>query len=58
MWEVEYTDEFEGWWESLSEDQQEALDDAVTLLGENGPALGRPLVDLIKSSRHKNMKEL
>ena len=36
---------------------QEALDDAVTLLGENGPAPGRPPVDLTKSSRHKNMKE-
>lgn len=31
---------------------------AVDKLGENGPALGRPLVDTIKGSRYPNMKEL
>ena len=31
---------------------------AVELLEERGPALGRPIVDGIKSSRHPNMKEL
>lgn len=30
----------------------------MALLAEVGPALGRPLVDLIASSRHSNMKEL
>lgn len=58
MWDVEYTDEFEGWWETLSVDQQQALDASVMLLAEVGPALGRPLVDRIASSRHANMKEL
>lgn len=58
MWDVEYTDEFEGWWHGLTPHQQEALDAAVQLLMEYGPALGRPLVDRIKGSRHQHMKEL
>ena len=57
-WEVEYTDEFERWWDELSEDEQEAIDAAIELLEEHGPGLGRPLVDTIKQSRHQNMKEL
>ncbi len=31
---------------------------AVELLSEHGPQLGRPLVDTVVGSRHKNMKEL
>jgi len=57
-WEVEYTTEFEAWWEDLSEDEQEAIDAAVELLEERGPNLGRPLADTIRQSRHHNMKEL
>jgi hypothetical protein len=57
-WEVEYTDEFEVWWNDLSEDEQESIVAAVEFLEERGPALGRPFVDTIKSSRHHNMKEL
>ena len=30
----------------------------MELLEERGPTLGRPLVDTIAGSRHKNMKEL
>ena len=57
-WEVEFTDQFEEWWSDLSEDQQEAFEAAVQLLREHGPSLGRPVVDTIKGSRHRNMKEL
>ncbi len=31
---------------------------AVKVLGERGPALGRPHVDTLNGSRHANMKEL
>ena len=31
---------------------------AIRVLRDHGPALGRPLVDSVKGSRHKNMKEL
>ena len=57
-WEVEYTDDFGAWWETLTEGNQEAIDAAVELLEERGPGLGRPLVDNVHSSRHANMKEL
>lgn len=58
MWEVEYTNTFGSWWGDLSDDEQERVAAAVSLLEQGGPALGRPLVDSIKGSRHPNMKEL
>ncbi len=57
-WEVEYTDQFESWWDDLEEEEQEAIDAAVELLQERGPNLGRPLVDNVQQSKHANMKEL
>ncbi len=57
-WEVEYTDEFESWWHSLSEGEQAEIDAKVDLLQEHGPLLTRPHADVIASSRHSNMKEL
>jgi hypothetical protein len=57
-WEVEYTDQFGEWWDDLSEEEQDTVTAAVTVLERRGPALGRPLVDTIKQSRHANMKEL
>lgn len=58
MWDVEFTDQFEQWWETLNGEQQQTIDAAVGLLEQRGPALGRPLVDGIKGSRYPNMKEL
>jgi hypothetical protein len=58
MWKVEYTDQFEDWWLTLSEQEQEAVTAAVEALEDRGPALGRPFVDMIQASRHANMKEL
>lgn len=58
VWEVEYTEHFETWWNSLSEDEQEEVAAKVDLLEERGPALSRPHADVIASSRHPNMKEL
>jgi hypothetical protein len=58
QWEIEYTDEFELWWEQLSEDDQERVQAAVEILELTGPALGRPLVDTLKGSQLPNMKEL
>jgi hypothetical protein len=57
-WEVEYTDEFETWWGSLSEAQQEEIAAKVELLEERGPTLSRPHADVVVRSRHSNMKEL
>jgi hypothetical protein len=58
VWEVEVTDEFVEWWETLDVDQQAALGVRIDLLESRGPDLGRPSVDRIKGSRHHNMKEL
>ena len=58
MWRVEYTEQFESWWEQLSADEQERVAAAVELLEQHGPALGRPIVDTLEGSRHPNMKEL
>jgi hypothetical protein len=57
-WEVEYTNEFDDWFQELTSLEQEAVAAAVAVLGSRGPALGRPLVDTVKQSRHANMKEL
>lgn len=58
VWEIEFTDQFERWWENLDEGEQEHVTAAVEFLEEQGPTLGRPFVDTIKSSRHSNIKEL
>ncbi len=34
------------------------ISEAIDLLAEQGPALGRPLVDRLQGSRYHNMKEL
>jgi len=34
------------------------VEQAIDMLAERGPTLGRPLVDRIKGSKHHNMKEL
>jgi len=57
-WEVEYTDEFETWWEGLDQGQQELLTAAVEQLEQRGPTLGRPYVDTIQGSNIHNLKEL
>jgi len=40
-WEVEYTDEFEKWWQSLIEKEQVAVDASVRLL-DAGPLVKIP----------------
>jgi hypothetical protein len=57
-WEVEYTDEFEAWWVSLTEEEQIELDAKIRLLQQQGPVLPRPHSDVIVTSKHANMKEL
>lgn len=57
-WEVEYTDEFGDWYRALTPPEQRTIDVAVGVLMDHGPALGRPFVDTITSSRHAHMKEL
>jgi hypothetical protein len=58
MWQIDFTDEFEAWWATLSESEQESIDASVHLLESLGPLLGRPHADTLKGSKHANMKEL
>lgn len=57
-WEVEYTDVFEAWWDSLSEAMQDAAAKSVGLLEQFGPFLGFPHSSEIRGSRHGHMREL
>lgn len=57
-WLVEYTDEFESWWESLNEDEQESVASYVLLLEARGPMLGYPFSSGIEQSKHSHMREL
>jgi hypothetical protein len=38
-WEIEFTDEFEAWWNTLREEEQEDVRASVSLLRERGPTL-------------------
>ena len=57
-WDVEYTDEFGGWWGSLTENEQVSLAASVQLLEERGPSLGHPHSSGINGSKHGHMREL
>ncbi len=57
-WEVEYTDEFEGWWLGLTADEQESIAVAVGILEELGPHVPFPYSSGVESSRHARMREL
>ncbi len=57
-WEVEFHPACERWADALDQADAEALLAGVRVLRGVGPTLGRPLVDTIVGSRHKNMKEL
>ncbi len=57
-WEVEYTDEFGFWWDTLSEEEQISVDASVRLLEKCGPTLGYPHSSKISNSRHSHMREL
>lgn len=56
--EVEYTDEFGEWWDTLTEDEQDSVRDIIALLRERGPLLGRPHADTLQGSKLVNLKEL
>jgi hypothetical protein len=57
-WDVEYTDEFGIWWETLSEREQIAVAVTVGLLERMGPGLPFPHSSAVHGSRHGNMREL
>ncbi len=58
VWDVEYTNEFGEWWNSLSEGQQDDTTAIVELLQERGAHLRHPHSSGIKGSKHEHMREL
>ena len=56
--EVEYTDEFEVWWNGLDEDEQAAVSAYVGLLAERGATLPFPYSSGVERSKHSHMREL
>lgn len=57
-WTVLFHGEFEPEFWALPRTVQRELLACIDILIENGPTLGRPLVDSLKGSKHANMKEL
>ncbi|MDR1109603.1 MAG: type II toxin-antitoxin system RelE/ParE family toxin [Deltaproteobacteria bacterium] len=52
IWEVEFTDEFEEWWDALTVAAQESVGAKVQMLEVLGPSLGYPHSTSIKGSRY------
>lgn len=57
MWTVDLG-LIEAWLMNLDDDTYDQVIAAIELLQEHGPQLGRPIVDTVKGSSYKNMKEL
>ncbi len=57
-WEVEFTDEFEAWWDALTGEEQESIAASVGLLETVGPNLKHPHSAGINGSKHGHMREL
>jgi Uncharacterized protein conserved in bacteria len=57
VWVVEI-DLVEDWLLSVDEEILDLIAAALAILKEQGPGLGRPLVDTVVGSRHNNMKDL
>lgn len=56
--EVEFTDEFEQWWKTLTESQQEDISAIVEELERRGANLPSPYSSKIIGSKYSHMREL
>jgi hypothetical protein len=57
-WVVEFFDAFEVEFDVFPDEVQDAILARAALLEREGPQLGRPDADILRRSRHANMKEL
>lgn len=57
MWRVD-VELISDWLDSLDRGSWKQVIAAIEVLADRGPQLGRPLVDTVVASRHRNMKEL
>ena len=56
--EIEFSDEFEGWWDDLKADEQESVRAYVKLLEDFGVSLKFPYSSGVATSKHAHMREL
>jgi hypothetical protein len=57
-WNVELTDEFQAWLNTLQLEEQLSISAKIDTLERHGPGLGRPNVDTLVGSSIPNLKEL
>ncbi len=57
-WEIEYTNEFDIWWQTLREEQQDDIVSVVQLLEEKGTQLPFPYSSDVKNSKNSHLREL
>jgi hypothetical protein len=57
-WEVEFSDEFGQWWDTLTAAEQKSVDFSVSLLQQAGPTLRMPHSSGVETSRYAHMREL
>ncbi|MDA8112059.1 MAG: type II toxin-antitoxin system RelE/ParE family toxin [Nitrospiraceae bacterium] len=58
MGEIEFTNEFEEWWQTLTEQEQDDATAIIELLGENGVRRRFPYSSGVKGSDFPEMREL
>ena len=58
MWTVITTDLFNEWLAQQDQSTQEKVLAALVVIQQQGPSLGRPLVDTVYDSKFTNMKDL
>jgi hypothetical protein len=58
VWEVEVSDEFEGWWDDLDADEQDSVDFVVELLVREGPLLPYPYSSDVTTAKKHDIREL
>jgi hypothetical protein len=57
-WDIEFTDEFGEWWETLTEGEQIDINTVVIMLETEGPSLPFPYSSGISGSKYNHMREL
>lgn len=57
-WSIYVVDEVSEWIDGLGDSDHERVVQALDLLAESGPELGRPMVDRIRGTVLANLKEL
>lgn len=57
-WDIEYTNEFDNWWQTLTANQQDDVFSVVKLLEESGTLLSFPYSSGVNGSKHSHMREL